>query len=246
MPYENFIGALLTRKYRIRRFLRTENCGDVYEVQDLGGPSDIVEAKVYTMYGLPHKLYKYWMRGLKTLESKDAHFQTIHQRYRKILISILSKGAARKKSALGGCGRRNTVEYDLAFPPLHRISEKSVRDGNVWHSPSHRDEALVSERLSNHDGKIYDRMKKNLAVILHTYIEEIEKTSHDIKAQGQDWARKIPVGEIIKQIKSEARSAIPVRQRTPKQIEQRKLRQIRYRQKQKEKKLHSMPRIACL
>ena len=103
--------------------LRSESHGDVYAVGDLSPSSDRYEAKSYILRGIPQKLYKYRVRNLKKLAAKPLFLCSLDQNGRKFVISRLDKKTegtpkVSEGSKLGAIGRRNTPEFDEAFPEL--------------------------------------------------------------------------------------------------------------------------------
>jgi hypothetical protein len=234
LPYGSFIGAFLTPNYRIRRFLRTESHGEVYSVECLSHPGTELEAKLYIIKGLSSKLFKYRRRNLKRLELKSCHVETVWQHDRCIVVCYASPCTAAVSEKLGACGRRNTAEFESAFPPLSKTDER-----NFQHH-GYRKTLLLQdlERIfmnSNHVSHVYGSALyhelMSISLIVQTHLEEAGKIYMLSESQQQS-------GNTLQQIspeqcKPEAGSRIVVRQKTPEKMEQRRLRQISYRQKQK-------------
>jgi hypothetical protein len=132
IPYENFIGAILGSCFRLFGLLRNESHGDVYAAEDLGLSSHRYEAKAYILRGITSKLYDYRVRNLKRLSAKSSFVYSLDQNGRKFIVNMVegkSQGFCRpsskklnasKGSKLGAIGRRNTPEFDEAFPRLSK------------------------------------------------------------------------------------------------------------------------------
>lgn len=231
LQYESFIGAFLTPNYRIRRFLRIESHGEVYSVEGVSHPGTELEAKLYIMKGLSDKLFKYRRRNLKRLELKDCHVETVWQRDRCIVICYASACTSLVSEKLGACGRRNTAEFDRAFPPLPGT------EGRIFQDHGYRKTLLVQdlERLFMKSNQVYDpalhHRLKSFCLSLQTRLEEADQTY-------RLFANQQSPGNALQQISPEqctpdAGIRVVVRQKTPEKMEQKRLRQIRYRQKRK-------------
>jgi hypothetical protein len=135
IPYENFIGAVFRLSFRVVRFLRSENSGNVYAVEDLSPTSNRYEAKAYTLRGIPEKVRKYRVVNLKRLSQKPSFVCSFDQDGKKFVVNRLgaekqrcvsgplsSKGSEIQASKLGAIGRRNTREFEQAFPMLPKPS----------------------------------------------------------------------------------------------------------------------------
>jgi len=124
--YENFTGAMLGHSFRLRCLLRNEPHGDVYAVEDLSASPDRYEAKAYVLRGISEKEYRYRVRNLKRLAMKQTFVCSLDQNGRKFIVNRLDEAAGpvspdssrQKADALGAIGRRNTVEFEKAFPKL--------------------------------------------------------------------------------------------------------------------------------
>ena len=134
LPYENFIGAILGGTFRILKFLRSENHSDVYAVEDLSSTNIRYEAKAYVLRGVPQRTRDYRIRNLKKLASKPTFIYSFDQLGRKFVINRLEgkgeeapttspQSSNNKACKLGAIGRRNTPEFDEAFPKLPTIRE---------------------------------------------------------------------------------------------------------------------------
>lgn len=78
---------------------------------------------------------------------------------------------------------------------------------------------------------------KLLSVALQSYLEEDDQTHRQNKrSRGQRPPCATPEQNFVEQCKAEARLGITVRNRTPEKMEQRRVRQIRYRQQKKQRK----------
>jgi hypothetical protein len=121
LPYENFVGAFLAPAYRIRRFLRQENHGEVYTVTHFVRPQADFEAKVYNMKALSHNMYNYRVRDIKRLERNVGHIETIRQGGRRIVISaaVLERPDGTTQQDPLRC--TGTHDYQLAYPPLPKV-----------------------------------------------------------------------------------------------------------------------------
>ncbi|KAH0542889.1 hypothetical protein FGG08_002749 [Glutinoglossum americanum] len=136
IPYENFVGAILGSTFRMLGILRSESHGDVYAVGDLSPSPDRYEAKSYILHGIPQKLYKYRVRNLKKLAAKPLFICSLDQNGRKFVINRLDKkvegtSKASKDSKLGAIGRRNTPEFDEAFPELPKPSHTRMGESSA-------------------------------------------------------------------------------------------------------------------
>lgn len=136
LPYENFIGAVLGGSFRILKFLRSENHGDVYALEDLSSTSTRYEAKAYTLRGLPQNVRAYRVRNLKKLTNKPSFICSFDQNGRKFVINKLgergegeyttySRASDTNASELGRNWRWNSPEFDDAFPKLAAICEST-------------------------------------------------------------------------------------------------------------------------
>jgi hypothetical protein len=134
LPYESFIGAILGGAFRILKFLRSENHGDVYAVEDLSSTAIRYEAKAYILRDVPRRTRDYRVRNLKKLASQPSFICSFDQLGRKFVINRLegkgeelpktwSQASNDKAFKLGIIGRRNTPEFDNAFPRLPTICE---------------------------------------------------------------------------------------------------------------------------
>jgi hypothetical protein len=134
LPYENFIGAVLGGAFRILKFLRSENHSDVYAVEDLSSTVIRYEAKAYILRGVPRRTRDYCVRNLKKLASEPTFICSFDQLGRKFVINRLDEkgeevrttwpqASNNKAFKLGAIGRRNTPEFDNAFPKLPTICE---------------------------------------------------------------------------------------------------------------------------
>jgi hypothetical protein len=143
LPYENFVGAVIGASFRILKFLRSENHGDVYAVEDLSPTANRYEAKAYTLRGLPERTRNYRVRNLKKLTSKPSFICTFDQQGRKFVINRLGEKLEEERitfsqeseintSNLGAVGRRNTPEFDEAFPKLPTICKSIFANFSSW------------------------------------------------------------------------------------------------------------------
>jgi hypothetical protein len=134
LPHENFIGAILGGAFQIVKFLRSENHGDVYAVEDLSSTAIRYEAKAYILRGIPRRTRDYRVRNLKKLASKPSFICSFDQLGKKFVINrqeekgeelptTWSQASNNKTFKLGIIGRRNTPEFDNAFPRLSPICE---------------------------------------------------------------------------------------------------------------------------
>jgi hypothetical protein len=147
LPYENFIGAILGGAFRILKFLRSENQGDVYAIEDLSSTAIRYEAKAYILRGVPRRTRDYRVRNLKKLASKPSFICSFDQLGRKFVINRLeekeelpetwSHASNKKAVKLGVIGRRNTPEFDNAFPKLPTTCE-SISTYFHHHPPNGR------------------------------------------------------------------------------------------------------------
>jgi hypothetical protein len=139
LPYENFVGAVIGASFRIMKFLRSENHGDVYSVEDLSSTTTRYEAKAYTLRGVPEQVRDYRVRNLKKLTSKPSFICSFDQHGMKFVINRLGgkwegkstnspQETNEKVSKLGAVGRRNTPEFDEAFPKLPKICKSIFTD----------------------------------------------------------------------------------------------------------------------
>jgi hypothetical protein len=142
LPYENFVGAILGASFRVLEFLRSENHGDIYALEDLSSTATRYEAKAYILRGVPQRTRDYRVRNMKKLTLKPSFICSFDQQGRKFVInrlgeewgevSTISARQARKSaSKIGAIGRRNTPEFDVAFPKLSTICKSILRISHI-------------------------------------------------------------------------------------------------------------------
>lgn len=128
LPYENFIGSVLGRSFRISRFIRSETHGNVYAVEGLSPAAFAYQARAYTLRGMPPKIREYRVRNLKKFASKPSFVCSFDQHGKKFVINLVgetkeqffttaqSKGT--KACEFGTAQQKHTPDYDEAFPKL--------------------------------------------------------------------------------------------------------------------------------
>lgn len=88
----NLIGASLGSAFRILGFLRSENHGYVYALDDAVTNSKEYEAKAYTLRGIPKKVYEYRVRNLKKIAAKHSFVCSIDEHGYKFIVSRVEEG----------------------------------------------------------------------------------------------------------------------------------------------------------
>jgi hypothetical protein len=126
IPYDNYIGAVLGARYRLKGLLRHENHGDVFAAEDICYRGDRYEVKAYVLHNLPEKLYHYRTRNLKKLTAKPSFVCSLDQNGFKYAVNqvtaesegvpILTLKEKKRLIQIGDMGRRKTKEFDEAFP----------------------------------------------------------------------------------------------------------------------------------
>jgi hypothetical protein len=116
----HYQGHILLYPYRLLKHLRSETHHEVYTADSLSTGCKF-EVKVYTLRGIHPNQRRRRVENLKkttALPSFVTSFDCKRKKYAVFLAEHDCKGTETRKLKLGAIGRRNTKEYEEAFPKL--------------------------------------------------------------------------------------------------------------------------------
>lgn len=135
IPPESYIGAVVGSRFCLKGLIRYEHHGEVYAAEDLFCTNRKYEVKVYKMRELPPKLCNSHREDIRRLSQKGLIVRRVQQNGDEYIITRAvsapvpaTKIEIKARAQLGAIGRRNTIEFDQAFPrwPYQRRNEKVI------------------------------------------------------------------------------------------------------------------------
>ena len=126
LPFKLYhVGDIFYSPYALLQFtahIRTETHCEVYALKNVEWGLTY-EAKIYSLRDIHPKLRKRRVENLKKSTDSDSFLYSFDFSYRKVCIFLPSDQATNvSQCILGAIGRRNTPEYNAAFPPLPKTS----------------------------------------------------------------------------------------------------------------------------
>jgi hypothetical protein len=137
----HYVGEILKyecKYYRVLQHLRTETHGEVYSLEELDSGLKY-EVKVYVLRGTPPNKRNRKVKDLKSATMSPLFMFSFDANAKKYCVFLPTENSGespdgslgssakvgRKKPQISTINRRNTPQYDTAFPPLPSMESKS-------------------------------------------------------------------------------------------------------------------------